>query len=136
MQNVAQTSATKTATDDIEHAPVLFETSGAERTTRTHAGPPYTIIQHGAEFRRLRGRFRRFTFPMTLLFIIWYLVYVLLADYAHGFMSTPVFGEVNVGILLGLGQFVSTALISAAYLWYARRRLDPQAEKVRRQAGA
>ncbi|WP_158887367.1 DUF485 domain-containing protein, partial [Amycolatopsis anabasis] len=39
------------------------------------------------EFKELRTRLRKFVFPMTALFLAWYLLYVLLADYAHGFMS-------------------------------------------------
>ncbi|GAA5163896.1 MULTISPECIES: DUF485 domain-containing protein [Amycolatopsis] len=95
----------------------------------------YEAIQRSPEFTTLRGRFRRFAFPMTLLFIAWYLGYVLLAAYAHGFMSTKVYGEINVAIVLGILQFVSTALITIAYLRFAKRRLDPQVEVVRQQAG-
>src|SRR5437868_11432005 len=74
------------------------------------SGPDYAGIQAGPEFAALRRRFRAFVFPMTFAFFAWYMTYVLLAAYAHDFMSTKVFGEVNVGILLGLGQFASTAL--------------------------
>jgi uncharacterized membrane protein (DUF485 family) len=59
------------------------------------------------------------------------LVYVLLADYAHDFMATPVLGNINVGLLLGLGQFVSTFAITMWYVWYANRKLDPLAEELR-----
>ena len=45
---------------------------------------------------------------MTGLFLAWYLLYVLLADYAHDFMSTKVVGNINIGLILGLLQFVST----------------------------
>ncbi|HKS48590.1 MAG TPA: DUF485 domain-containing protein [Amycolatopsis sp.] len=135
MQNVAQTSATRNTIEDTGEIPVLFEVSETERLSRRQAGPDYLTIQASPEFRGLRGRFRRFVFPMSLLFIVWYLVYVVLAAYARDFMSIKVLGEVNVGILLGAGQFVSTALITMAYLQFAKRRLDPDVEKVRRQAG-
>ena len=45
------------------------------------------------------------------------------------------FGEVNVGILLGIGQFASTALVTWLYLRYARRRLDPRAAELRARIG-
>ena len=70
-------------------------------------------------------------FPLAVLFLIWYFVYVLLAAYAHDFMATPVFGSVNVGLLFGLGQFVTTFVITMAYVRYANRKLDPLAEKIR-----
>ena len=44
----------------------------------------------------------------------WYFLYVLLADYAHDFMAKEVFGNVNVGLLFGLGQFVSTFTITTS----------------------
>jgi uncharacterized membrane protein (DUF485 family) len=60
---------------------------------------------------------------------------VLLAAYAHDFMATPVFGSVNVGLLFGLGQFVTTFVITMAYVSYANRKLDPTAEKIRTSLG-
>ncbi|HET6504608.1 MAG TPA: DUF485 domain-containing protein [Amycolatopsis sp.] len=134
MQNVAQTPATTSNSEETGEIPVLFGPD-TPRPPRRRSGPNYVAIQQSEEFRGLRSRFRRFAFPMTGLFIVWYLAYVLLADYAHGFMSIKVFGEVNVGILLGVAQFISTALITAAYLWYAKRRLDPEVDKVKQQAG-
>jgi uncharacterized membrane protein (DUF485 family) len=62
-------------------------------------------------------------------------VYVLLAAFAHDFMATPVIGSVNVGLLFGLGQFVSTFIITMAYVAYANRKLDPTAEKIRGELG-
>ncbi|GAA2815139.1 hypothetical protein GCM10010452_49410 [Crossiella cryophila] len=72
-------------------------------------------------------------FPMTVLFLSWYLVYVLLADYAHGFMSTKLTGNITVGLVLGLLQFVSTFLITTLYVRHANKHLDPAAERIREQ---
>lgn len=102
---------------------------------RRPAGPDYTAIQASPEFVALRRRFRGFVFPLSFAFFAWYMTYVLLAAYAHDFMSRKVFGQVNVAILLGLGQFVSTALITWLYLRYARRRLDPRVAELRARAG-
>jgi hypothetical protein len=59
------------------------------------------------------------------------MLYVLLAAYAHDFMSQPVFGQVNVGLLFGGAQFVSTGLITLLYLRFARRKLDPKVDAIR-----
>jgi uncharacterized membrane protein (DUF485 family) len=88
-------------------------------------------VQSGPEFVELRRRLRRFVFPMTAAFLAWYLLYVLLATYARGFMSEKLFGNINVGLVLGLLQFVSTFVITAWYVRYANRRLDPLAAKIR-----
>ncbi|WP_019927928.1 DUF485 domain-containing protein [Nocardia sp. BMG111209] len=86
---------------------------------------------HSPDFQRLRSRLRRFVFPMTALFLAWYALYVLLADYAHGFMSQKVAGNITVGLIFGLLQFVSTFVITALYVRYADRELDPIAEELR-----
>ncbi|GAA1589120.1 DUF485 domain-containing protein [Kribbella hippodromi] len=93
----------------------------------------YRDVQLSPDFSELRRRFRRFVFPMTALFLVWYFVYVLLADYAHGFMSHKVGGNITVALLFGLGQFVSTFAITLAYVRWADRRIDPDAKKLREQ---
>ncbi|MFF2087656.1 DUF485 domain-containing protein [Nocardia sp. NPDC058176] len=107
--------------------------------TDTEAAPPgrtpsaeeFLAVQASPQFQDLRNRLRRFVFPMTALFLLWYLSYVLLGAYAHDFMATEVFGNVNVGLLLGLGQFVSTFLITGLYVRFANRELDPRAAAIR-----
>ena len=49
---------------------------------------------------------------MTGLFLAWYLLYVLLANYAPSFMAIKVVGNINVGLVFGLLQFVSTFVIT------------------------
>jgi uncharacterized membrane protein (DUF485 family) len=96
--------------------------------------PPDEVWQKAhdsADFKELRGRLRRFVFPMTALFLLWYLLYVVLADYAHGFMATKLWGNVTVGLIFGLLQFVSTFVITGLYVRYANRRLDPVADRIR-----
>ena len=96
----------------------------------------YTQAQASPEFVELKRRFRRFAFPMTVAFLAWYLLYVLLSTYAPDFMATPVFGNVNLGILLGLGQFVSTFLITQLYVRYSGRTTDPIADEMRERLEA
>ena len=95
------------------------------------ASVDFTEVQQRPQFQELRKRHRSFVFPMAAAFLLWYFLYVLLADYAHEFMSTPVGGNVNIGLLLGLLQFVSTFGITMWYVSYANRRLDPIAEELR-----
>ena len=97
--------------------------------------PDYATIHDSPQFAALRSRFRRFVFPMAALFFCWYLTYVLLAAYAHDFMSHRLFGLVTVGLVLGLLQFVSTIAITAAYVRFARRNLDPAVAELRAGAG-
>lgn len=106
--------------------------------TGSHAGPADKIneqafidVQNSAEFAELRSRFRRFAFPLSIIFLVWYMAYVLLSTYAVDFMKTRVVGNVNLGILLGLLQFATTFFITWLYIRHANKNLDPLAGKLR-----
>jgi uncharacterized membrane protein (DUF485 family) len=96
----------------------------------------YRQAQDSPEFTELRRRFRRFAFPMTVAFFVWYLLYVLLSTYADDFMAEKVFGDVNLGILLGLAQFVTTFLITTLYVRHAGGHpcLRPRSRRTRPSA--
>ena len=91
----------------------------------------YRAAQDSPEFVELKRKFRRFAFPMTFAFFAWYLLYVLLSTYAPDLMATKVFGNVNLGLLLGLAQFVTTFVITHLYVAHANRRTDPIADEMR-----
>jgi uncharacterized membrane protein (DUF485 family) len=91
----------------------------------------YEAVQRSEDFQRLRTKLRRFIFPMTVAFFLWYLLYVLLSAYARGFMSIKVFGNINIALIFGLLQFASTFLIAWYYARYADRELDPIADSIR-----
>jgi uncharacterized membrane protein (DUF485 family) len=93
----------------------------------------YQRVQQSPEFQDLRRRFRNFVFPMTALFLIWYLLYVLLATYAKGFMSTNAIGELNWAFVFAFLQFVSTFVITMVYARWANKRFDPPADALRRE---
>ncbi len=88
-------------------------------------------IEESQEFRELRHSFRSFAFPVTIGFILWYLLYVMLSSYAPAFMAAKVVGHINVALVLGLLQFLTTFAIAAWYARYADRRLDPPATAIR-----
>ncbi|MDP9393346.1 MAG: DUF485 domain-containing protein [Actinomycetota bacterium] len=90
-------------------------------------------MQQDPDFQELKSRLRRFVFPLTGLFLAWYFIYVLLAAYAPGFMGIKLVGNINVGLVLGLLQFVSTFVITGLYVRYANSKLDPIASKLRHQ---
>ncbi|MFJ6717006.1 MULTISPECIES: DUF485 domain-containing protein [unclassified Streptomyces] len=104
------------------------------------AGPTaeaFELVQRSPEFAELRRSHRSFAFPLTVAFIAWYLLYVLLSNYAGGFMGTKLFGNINVALVLGLGQFATTFLIAWLYSRHAATELDPKAAaiKARMEAG-
>lgn len=91
----------------------------------------YGRIEQSADFRELRTRFRRFAFPMTALFLAWYLLYVVASGWFRGFMGTRLLGHINIAYVFGLLQFVTTFLIAWLYWRHADRVLDPLAERIR-----
>ena len=91
----------------------------------------YVAVQESAEFQDLRKRYRGWVIPVTIGALVWYFAYVLLAAYAHDFMAQEVIGNVNVGLIMGLLQFVSTFAVTAAYIRYADKVLDPASERIR-----
>ena len=91
----------------------------------------YRQIQASPEFAELRKTLRGFIFPMTVAFFGWYALYVVLSAYARDFMGTKIVGNINVALVFGLLQFVTTFLIAWVYARFASRRLDPVADEIR-----
>lgn len=97
---------------------------------RHHLSEGYLAVQQTPEFEALRRSFRGWVFPVTALFLVWYFLYVLLAVFAPGFMGREVVGWLNVGLLMGLGQFVSTFVITMLYARWADRKFDAEADRL------
>jgi len=92
--------------------------------------PVYDELHASSEFRELKRRYRGFVFPATVAFLSWYLLYVVLSNWAGGFMSTKVVGNINVALVFGLLQFASTFALAWVYSRYSVERLDPLARKL------
>ncbi|WP_411084158.1 DUF485 domain-containing protein [Streptomyces sp. cmx-18-6] len=91
----------------------------------------YLEVHRSAAFREVRRRYRRFVAPAALAFLLWYLAYVVAATTAPGLMARPVAGAVNVAMAAGLGQFLTTFLLTWAYARHARLRRDRAALDLR-----
>jgi uncharacterized membrane protein (DUF485 family) len=95
----------------------------------------YVAVQRSDEFAGLRKALRGFVFPMTVVFFLWYALYVILSAYARDFMSIKLFGNINVALIFGLLQFLSTFGIAWYYSRFAERKLDPIADRIRAEMG-
>lgn len=104
---------------------------------QTHANPngeiDYTAVERSPGFLTLKRTQRSFIFPMAAFFLLWYFGYVLLAAFAPDFMGQRVWGDITIGLLLGLGQFVTTFAITMTYVSFANRKLDPLAAQIREE---
>jgi uncharacterized membrane protein (DUF485 family) len=106
-------------------------------TPETSGGPKviseatYAEVARSEEFGRLRKTLRGFVFPVTVAFFLWYALYVFLSAYARDFMGAKIVGNINVGLVFGLLQFVSTFAIAWWYARWASQKLDPLADEIR-----
>ncbi|NEA97558.1 DUF485 domain-containing protein [Streptomyces sp. SID13726] len=107
-------------------------TARAEREDRAAAAADvYLEVQRSAAFQEVRSRYRRFVVPAGIGFFLWYVAYVVTATSAPGLMARPVAGAVNVAMVAGLGQFLTTFLLTWAYARHARLRRDRAALELR-----
>ena len=113
-------------------------------TSETHEqaarhDPVYDRLHESSEFTELRRRYRGFVIPATAAFLAWYLLYVVLSNWAPSFMNTKLFGNINVALVFGLLQFVTTFGLAWMYSRYSNAKLDPLARNLeqayRDQAG-
>lgn len=103
------------------------------RERRQPTAQEFRDMQNSQEFGELRSKFRSFAFPMTIAFFVWYIAYVLIATFASEWMSTPVFGSINIGLLFGLLQFVTTFVITYVYILFANKNLEPRQAAIRKK---
>lgn len=90
--------------------------------------PVYDQLHADAQFAELRRRYRSFVLPATAAFLTWYLLYVVLSNWADGFMGQKVVGNINVALVFGLLQFATTFGLAWLYSRYSTAKLDPLAK--------
>lgn len=93
-------------------------------------GDVYDRFAARSDFVELRRRYRRFAFPATIAFMVWYVTYVICNNWARGFMGIKVIGNINIAIIFGLLQFLTTFGIAVFYASHANKALDPLATKL------
>ncbi|CAL9309385.1 hypothetical protein SUDANB25_04523 [Streptomyces sp. SudanB25_2051] len=114
--------------DDVVPRPA--RTAHGERR-RPDAAEIYLEVRRSPAFQEVRRRYRRFVAPATLAFLTWYLGYVVAATAVPGLMARPVVGALNVAMVAGLGQFLTTFGLTWAYARHARVHRDRAALELR-----
>jgi uncharacterized membrane protein (DUF485 family) len=104
--------------------------SGAHEAGVVRDREVYDEFATRPDFLELRRRYRAFAFPATIAFMVWYVAYVICNNWARGFMDTRVIGHINIAVVFGLLQFVSTFVIAYLYSRHANRELDPLAAQL------
>lgn len=96
----------------------------------------YVEFKSRPEYRKLRHTFTSFAFPTIVAVIAWYFVFVLLSTFAVDFMSIRAVGNLTLGMVIGLLQFVTSWFATWLYVRRAGRVLDPMAAALRSELEA
>ncbi|WP_367322583.1 DUF485 domain-containing protein [Streptomyces sp. HUAS ZL42] len=91
-------------------------------------------LGHHSDLRILRSAYRWQRRVATLTALGYFTLFLLLSAFAPSFMTSRVTYGLPVGLLLALLQLPVTCLAIALYEHTARRRVDPLADRIRRQA--
>jgi uncharacterized membrane protein (DUF485 family) len=83
------------------------------------------------EMVELERRHRRFVWPTTVFFLVYYMALNVLAGTSPGLMGTKLFGEFTFGYLFALSQFVMAFVVAWVYSRWAASRMDPLAADLR-----
>ncbi|MFJ4283594.1 DUF485 domain-containing protein [Streptomyces massasporeus] len=111
--------------------PAMVPSARTEGEAGPAAADVYLEVQRSEAFQEVRRRYRRFVVPAFVAFFVWYVAYVVAATTVPDLMARPVVGAVNVAMAAGLGQFLSTFLLTWAYARHARLRRDRAALELR-----
>ena len=108
----------------------IYGSGEADRLPQ-HDHEVYNTIAQQGDFMELRRRYLNFAFPATIAFMAWYVLYIICNNWAREFMNLKVIGNINVALVFGLLQFVSTFAIAYFYARHAGKSLDPLSAKLR-----
>ncbi|GAB2761415.1 DUF485 domain-containing protein [Nocardioides salsibiostraticola] len=111
----------------------MSSTTPPEHEQAARHDPVYDALSQDPEFIELRRRYRSFVIPVTVGFLAWFLLYVVMSNWAGGFMGHKLFGNINVALVFGLLQFASTFAIAYVYSRYSTSRLDPLGHSLNEQ---
>jgi uncharacterized membrane protein (DUF485 family) len=110
------------------------EPSRAPTTGRMPADEAVTATEavgKDPEMVELEHRHRRFVWPATVFFLVYYMALNILAGTSPDLMGRKLFGEFTFGYLFALSQFVMAFVVAWVYSRWAARRIDPLATDLR-----
>jgi uncharacterized membrane protein (DUF485 family) len=101
------------------------------RMSRDEAVTATEAVGRDPEMIELENRHRRFVWPATAFFLVYYLTLNVLAGTSPDLMGTKLFGEFTFGYLFALSQFLMAFVVAWVYSRWAARRIDPLATDLR-----
>lgn len=116
--------------------------SRSSRFVRTAApasrpgGDAWLAMVEDAEFRALVLSKRRFLLSCWLLVVSSYFSLSVGVAWFPAWFATPIFGEINIGLMLAMLEVLLVLLVAALYVRRASRDFDPRAEALARRFSA
>jgi len=110
---------------DAARTPLTGRMPAAEVVTATEA------IGKDPEMVELERRHRRFVWPATAFFLVYYMLLNILAGTSPDLMGKKLFGEFTFGYLFALSQFLMAFVVAWVYSRWAATRIDPLATDLR-----
>jgi uncharacterized membrane protein (DUF485 family) len=101
------------------------------RMSRDEAVTATEAVGKDPEMIELENRHRRFVWPATAFFLVYYLALNVLAGTSPGLMGRKLFGQFTFGYLFALSQFLMAFIVAWVYARWAARRIDPLATDLR-----
>ncbi|MFD5655775.1 DUF485 domain-containing protein [Streptomyces sp. NPDC127039] len=103
-------------------------------TSHAHRASRRDPLGRNSDLRILRSAYRRQRRTATLAALGYFTLFLLLSAYAPRLMTGTAAGGLPTGLLLALAQLPVTWLAIALYEHTARRRVDPLADRIRKEA--
>jgi uncharacterized membrane protein (DUF485 family) len=125
---------------DLTHRGGRLLVIGSEENRMSEAARRYEAdktewdrIAETREFKDLLAIKKTFIVPAFVFFIVYYFLLPILVGYAPGFMSTKVFGVVNLAYLFALSQFFMAWTVAYLYV-KAANNFDRLAKDIIKEA--
>ncbi|MBO0875090.1 MAG: DUF485 domain-containing protein [Pseudonocardia sp.] len=93
----------------------------------------WSTVQHSAEYRELRATQRRFLVPASVVYLVVYFGFLVLALGAPSLFQQPLYGGLNIGFVMLTAMFVLVWIAVLVHNSIARRSWDPRIARVRAQ---
>jgi uncharacterized membrane protein (DUF485 family) len=101
------------------------------RMSRDEAVTATEAVGKDPEMVELERRHRRFVWPATAFFLVYYMSLNVLAGTSPDLMGTKLVGQFTFGYLFALSQFVMAFVVAWVYSRWAATRIDPLAADLR-----
>jgi uncharacterized membrane protein (DUF485 family) len=112
---------------DPSRSPTTGRMTAEEAVTATEA------VGKDPEMVELERRHRRFVWPATIFFLVYYMTLNVLAGTSPGLMGRKLFGQFTFGYLFALSQFLMAFVVAWVYARWAASRIDPLATDLRQK---